>query len=134
MDRAGGVWQKGGGEMPKITTDTRIKRERERLLEIFSELDEKRRNTAVSLIENTAFMTVTLEDLRKTISENGVVSEYQNGENQFGTKKSPEVEVYNTMIKNFTTIIKTLCDMLPEGSTAASELLDFRQNYRGRTG
>ena len=35
--------------MPKITTDTRIKRERERLLEIFSELDEKRRNTAVSL-------------------------------------------------------------------------------------
>ena len=120
--------------MPKITTDTRIKRERERLLEIFSELDEKRRNTAVSLIENAAFMTVTLEELRKTISENGVVSEYQNGENQFGTKKSPEVEVYNTMIKNFTTIIKTLCDMLPEESTAASELLDFRQNYRGRTG
>ena len=112
--------------MPKITTDTRIKRERERLLEIFSELDEKRRNTAVSLIENAAFMTVTLEDLRKTISENGVVSEYQNGENQFGTKKSPEVEVYNTMIKNFTTIIKTLCDMLPSPvscspcSTAAS--------------
>ena len=120
--------------MPKITTDTRIKRERERLLEIFAELDEKRRNTAVSLIENAAFMTVTLEDLRKTISENGVVSEYQNGENQFGTKKSPEVEVYNTMIKNFTTIIKTLCDMLPEGSTAASELLDFRQNYGRRTG
>ena len=120
--------------MPKITTDTRIKRERERLLEIFSELDEKRRNTAVSLIENAAFMTVTLEDLRKTISENGVVSEYQNGENQFGTKKSPEVEVYNTMIKNFTTIIKTPCDMLPEASTAASELLDFRQNYGRRTG
>ena len=116
--------------MPKITTDTRIKRERERLLEIFSELNEKRRNTALSLIENAAFMTVTLADLRKTISENGVVSEYQNGENQYGTKKSPEVEVYNTMIKNYTTIIKTLCDMLPEGaSSPAGALLAFRQNY-----
>lgn len=117
--------------MPKITTDTRIKRERERLLEIFSELDEKRRNTAVSLIENAAFMTVTLEDLRKTISENGVVSEYQNGENQFGTKKSPEVEVYNTMIKNFTTIIKTLCDMLPEENAEANALLAW-QKANGR--
>ena len=109
--------------MPKITTDTRIKRERERLLEIFSELNEKRRNTALSLIENAAFMTVTLADLRKTISENGVVSEYQNGENQYGTKKSPEV-------KNYTTSIKTLCDMLPEGaSSPADALLAFRQNY-----
>ena len=121
--------------MPKITVDTRIKRERDRLLEIFSELDEKRRNTAVSLIENAAFMTVTLKDLRKTISENGVVSENQNGDNQFGTKKSPELEVYNTMIKNFTTIIKTLCDMLPEGSSAASELLEFSRSYgKGRAG
>lgn len=120
--------------MPKITTDTRIKRERERLLEIFSELDEKRRNTAFSLIENAAFMTVTLAELRKTISENGVVSEYQNGENQHGTKKSPEVEVYNTMIKNYTTIIRTLCDMLPEGSTAGSELLDFRAKYERGVG
>ncbi len=119
--------------MPKITTDTRIKREREQLEKIFAGLDENRRNTAASLIENAAFMAVTLADLRKTISENGVVSEYQNGENQFGTKKSPEVEVYNTMIKNFTTIIKTLCDMLPEENTEANALLTW-QKANGRAG
>lgn len=117
--------------MPKITIDTRINRERDQLVKIFAALDENRRNTAASLIENAAFMTVTLADLRKTISEKGVVSEYQNGENQRGTKKSPEVEVYNTMIKNFTAIIKTLCDMLPEESAEANALLTW-QKANGR--
>lgn len=117
--------------MPKITTNTRINRERERLEKIFASLDENRRNTAISLIENAAFMTVTLAELRETISEKGVVSEYQNGENQWGTKKSPEVEVYNTMIKNFTAIVKTLCDMLPEESSEANALLTW-QKANGR--
>lgn len=117
--------------MPKITVDTRIKREREQLEKIFAGLDENRRNTAASLIENAAFMAVTLADLRKTITEEGVVSKYQNGENQWGTKKSPEVEVYNTMVKNYTTIIKTLCDMLPEESSEANALLSW-QKANGR--
>ena len=59
-------------------------------------------------------MTVTLEDLQETINREGAVSEYQNGENQWGTKKSPEVEIYNTMIKNHMTIIKQLSDLLPK--------------------
>lgn len=117
--------------MPKITVDTRIKREREQLEKIFAGLDENRRNTAASLIENAAFMAVTLADLRKTITEEGVVSKYQNGENQWGTKKSPEVEVHNTMVKNYTAIIKTLCDMLPEESSEANSLLAW-QKANGR--
>lgn len=105
--------------------ETRIKRAREQLAKVFAELDEKRRDTVEKLIDNAAFMAVQLEDLREKILAEGVTSEYQNGENQFGTKKSPEVEVYNTMIKNYTTIIKTLCDMLPAENTGASALLQF---------
>lgn len=117
--------------MPKITVDTRIKRERERLTEIFADLDEKRVKTAENLISNAAFMAVTLEDLRATIAREGVVSEYQNGENQYGTKKSPEVEVYNTMIKNYTAVVKTLCDMLPEGAASpAGALINWQQERR----
>lgn len=117
--------------MPKITIDTRIKREREQLEKIFAGLDENRRNTAASLIENAAFMAVTLADLRKTITEEGVVSKYQNGENQWGTKKSPEVEVYNTMVKNLTSIIKTLCDMLPADDSEGDALRAW-QKANGR--
>lgn len=98
-----------------LAKDKRIKTERQRLDRIFADIDEKRRGTVQSLMNNAAFMAVTLEDLQAQINENGVVSEYQNGENQWGTKKSPEVEIYNTMIKNYTAIIKQLTDLLPEG-------------------
>ncbi len=108
-----------------METEKRIENERLRLESIFSGLDDKRLETAQSLIENAAFMTVILEDLRDRISENGVTSKYQNGEKQWGTKKSPEVEVYLSMIKNYITVIKTLCDMLPEKSSEASELLEW---------
>lgn len=59
-------------------------------------------------------MSVTLTDLQETINREGTISEYQNGENQWGTKKSPEVETYNTMIKNYMGIIKQLTDLLPK--------------------
>ena len=75
-------------------------------------------------------MAVTLEDLRDSINENGCVSEYQNGENQHGTKKSPEVEVYNTMIKNYTTVIKTLCDLLPESNGEMNALTEWQAHGR----
>lgn len=101
----------------EIDKDKDIDAERQKLSRIFADIDEKRRGTVQRLIDNAAFMAVTLENLQAQINENGVVSEYQNGENQWGTKKSPEVEIYNTMIKNYTAIIKQLTELLPEGET-----------------
>lgn len=66
------------------------------------------------LMHRAAFMRITLEDLEETINANGPVSEYQNGENQWGTKKSPEVEIYTTMAKNYTAIMKQLLDLIPK--------------------
>lgn len=94
--------------------DKLIKKEILRLKRIFKHLEKDKWDTALSLIKNAAFMTITLEDLQETINREGAVSEYQNGENQWGTKKSPEVEIYNTMIKNHMTIIKQLSDLLPK--------------------
>lgn len=111
--------------MPKVTAHTRISRERKKLAEAFSELDEKKRKTAEKLMDNAAFMAVTLEDLREKITAEGCVSTYQNGENQMGTKKSPEVDVYNTMIKNYVTAIKALCEMLPEKEAELNALAEF---------
>lgn len=110
---------------PVTNPETRFKRAREELQTVFACLDDKRLKTVDKLLDNAAFMSIQLEDLRVEITKNGVVSEYQNGKNQFGTKKSPEVEVYLSMIKNYTQIINNLCAMLPEENAAASALLDF---------
>ena len=52
--------------------------------------------------------------LMERINEEGVTIRYQNGENQWGYKKSPDVETYNSFIKQYTTIIKQLTDLLPK--------------------
>ena len=96
------------------TKEERINKEKARLKRQFSRIDKKRKGMVQRLIENAAFMATTLEDLQQEINENGCVSEYKNGENQFGTKKSPEVEIYNTMVKNYAAVIRQLTDLLPE--------------------
>lgn len=97
-----------------ISKEERINKEIRRLKRIFKKMDDNTKKVTQSLVENAAFMAVTLEDLQETINREGVVSEYQNGANQWGTKKSPEVEVYNTMIKHYMSIVKQLTDLLPD--------------------
>lgn len=87
-----------------------------RLEEIFKDIRADKKETVKSLIENAAFMEQQLGGLQKAIEEKGPVSEYQNGENQWGTKKSPEVEIYNTMIKNYAAVVRQLLELLPEGN------------------
>jgi hypothetical protein len=115
------------GKLLKMAKDARIKKELNKLKRLFKDMDKDTKDKVMSLISNAAFMTVTLEDLQETINTEGAVAEYQNGENQWGTKKSPEVEIYNTMIKNQMGIIKQLTDLLPKASPpeAGDELEKF---------
>lgn len=101
--------------------DEKIVYHTKRLNRQFSKLDSKTKNIVKSLIENAAFMTVTLEILQKEINENGIMIEYKNGENQYGKKKSPAAEMYNTMIKNLATITKQLTELVPKNIGTAND-------------
>lgn len=100
--------------LEELQKDERIKKEIRKLNGLFKNIEPKLKKTVSSLIEKASFMAVTLDDLQNHINENGVTVEYQNGENQWGTKKSPEVEVYNTMIKNYSSVMKQLTDLVPK--------------------
>jgi hypothetical protein len=104
--------------------DTRIKTEIKRLNYLLKDMDENVKKAAKSLIENASFMAITLEDLQEYINLNGVTDTYQNGENQFGTKKSPQVEIYNTMVKNHSNVIKQLTELVPKQPPKSSEVID----------
>ena len=103
--------------LKEIEKHERIEEEKKKLTRQFTQLDNKTKKVLSSLIDNAAFMTIELQYLQENIKKNGVTCEYQNGANQWGTKKSPEVEVYNSMIKNYVTIMKQLSDLLPKGSS-----------------
>lgn len=98
----------------KLEKEKEIKQEITRINGFLKEIEPKVKKGVKSLIDNVAYMAVTLRELRDDINQEGLISEYQNGENQFGTKKSPKVEIYNTMVKNYTSSFKTLLDLLPK--------------------
>lgn len=104
-----------------LSKEERISIEIKKINKLLSKVDNKTKKLVHSLIENAAFMSVTLEDLQETMNSNGVVSKYQNGENQWGTKKSPEVEIFNTMIKNHSVVMKQLTDLLPKQNKQQSD-------------
>ena len=97
-----------------IDKNRTIKKEVVRLRKLFKEIEENKKKLAEKLIENAAFMSTTLEDLKKDIVKYGVKETYVNGKDQFGFKESVESKTYNTMIKNYMNIIKQLNDMLPQ--------------------
>jgi predicted P-loop ATPase/GTPase len=104
-------------EEKKLSKEEKLKKisaEKRRLTKLFHQIDQEMIKTVKSLIENASFMAVTLQDLQDEINISGCVATYQNGENQWGTKKSPEVEIYNSMIKNHMQVMKQLTDLLPK--------------------
>ena len=117
----------------ELSKDEKMSREFNRIKRILKDIPKNRKDAALSLMKNAAFMTVTLDDLQDEINEKGCISTYQNGENQWGTKKSPEVEVYNAMIKNHSSIIKQLTDLIPgqdDSNKKEDELMEFIKKPR----
>lgn len=105
-------------EFEQIYTEKKRKslilKEKKKLSIILENMDEKTRRTCESLIDDAAFMAVTLDELRKIIARDGPVERYQNGENQKGLKKSAAVEAYDKMVNTYSKVTKQLVDMLPK--------------------
>lgn len=105
--------------MPKIKVTTRIQREKDRLAEIFKDLEANKLKTCSALIDRAAFITVSLEDLEVQLNATGWVEPYQNGENQSGLKKAAAADVHISLTKNLNTIIKQLLDLVPPAQKAS---------------
>ena len=118
---------KGMATKTEKTKEQRIKSEKSRLKKIFKDLDENKKNLVTPLIEKAAFMSVELDDLQETIEQDGWTSEYKNGENQYGTKKSPEAETYIALSKNYAAVIKQLTDLVPAAKRKKSRLEALRE-------
>jgi len=96
------------------TPEARIEAEKKRLIKRFAEVGEDKLTTVDKLLDRVAFMTVSLEDLETTVLEKGYTSEYQNGANQWGEKKTPEAEMYLSMMQRYLPAMKQLLDLLPD--------------------
>ena len=107
--------------------EERIIKEQRRLKKIFADLEEGKLKLVTPLIEKAAFMSIELDELQKTIEEDGWTSEYKNGENQYGTKRSPEADTYIALSKNYAAVIKQLVELVPAPKRKKSKLEALRE-------
>ena len=92
----------------------RIKKEEARIKKLFGKIDEDRKKLVLTTIADVAFMTVTMQDLREVINREGTTAIYKNGENQYGTKQSPESQTYLQLSQKLTQAMKILVDCRPK--------------------
>lgn len=89
-------------------------KEKNKLEKIFKAvLDDDDYKKVEGLIENAAFMRVSLRELQQNVQEHGFIEIYQNGPDQSGTKDSTYLKAYNNMLKSYNTTIKQLIAAAP---------------------
>ena len=105
----------------------RIKRELTRLRKSFKPLPEDKRRLAEGLMQEAAFMRVTLEETREIIDREGVIELFEQGKQRF-LREHPATKVYAALINRYSAVVKQLIDLLPDGDkqkTEADELMAF---------
>jgi hypothetical protein len=117
---------RSGSAADYITTFADIKKrntdiELARLEKLFSPLPANERTFIQPLLENAAFMRVTLDELQIKIRLEGATDEYQNGANQCGVKISAAIQAYNQLMKTYHTLMDKLMAKLPQEVNKADE-------------
>ncbi len=107
----------------------RISKEVTRLKRLFKCIDENKKKLVFTTIEDVAFMTVTMQELREKIVREGTTCTYKNGANQFGTKQSPDAQLYLQMSQKQTQAMKILVDCLPKPQKDLGNEADDFKNF-----
>lgn len=110
----------------------RIKSEITKLKKLYKNLPKEKLKAAEGLIQEAAFMRVTLEETRHIIDKEGVVEVFEQGSQKF-LREHPATKVYNTMINRYAAVCKQLFDMLPDQEAtkqAEDELMAFVKKAR----
>lgn len=81
----------------------------------------------LSLIKEAAMYMTNLTEINDIITRDGLVSYYQNGANQWGTKKSVAADLKPKYTATLQSLLKQLTDLLPSENDkdAAAELMNF---------
>lgn len=109
----------------ELSKEERIKKEVNRLNRIYKDVQKENKSIIDGLIKRAAYMRITLEDWEADIVENGVIEMFTQSEKTPPYERErPVARLYNTMNKNYQTIIKQLGDLLPKVSTNKQEVDD----------
>ena len=111
-----------------MSKEARISREERLLKRRYKEMPKDAQAMYSGLIRRAAYMRVTLEDYEAYLDENGSVEMFSQSEKlEPYERERPVARLYNSMNKNYQSIMKLLNDALPEPMAAdkADEIMRF---------
>lgn len=99
----------------ELSKDERISKEEKRLRRIYKNIGKDQKAIIDGLIQRAAYMRITLEEWEKDIDENGYIEMFTQSEKTDPYERErPVARLYNTMNKNYQSIIKQLTDLVPK--------------------
>ena len=110
----------------EIDKEKNIKQEVNRIKKLYKEFPKDKIKALEGLINEAAFIKVSLEELRENLLANGFTEVFEQGEQRFNRER-PEVKIYTTFIQRYSNVMKQLIDLLPQEvkKEEAYELLEF---------
>lgn len=100
--------------------EKRLKKEIRRLKKIIDDagVSDRRQKALEGVIQNAAFMRVSLDDTIKEIADAEVVVEYDNGGGQTGVRENPLFSAYEKLFAKYLAAMNTILESLPEEKAA----------------
>lgn len=96
-----------------IGKEALIKKEITRLKRIFKDIEERKKRTVEGLIDECAYMRISLCELRNFVDRLGYVDEMPQGEYTI-LRESPYYRAYISMLQRYTTVHEKLLSLLPK--------------------
>ena len=98
-----------------LEKEERINKEERRLRGSYRKIPKEKMKVADGLIRRAAYMRITLEDYETDLDTNGYIEMFSQSERLDPYERErPVARLYNTMNKNYQSIIRQLADLLPK--------------------
>lgn len=110
-----------------VEKEKQIKKEMAKLRKLFRALPKERQKAIEGLVQEAAWMRVTLEETRYIIDQEGPLEWFEQGSQKF-KREHPATKTYNAMINRYTSVCKQLFDMVPatdDAKKAEDDLIAF---------
>jgi hypothetical protein len=118
--------------LDEMEKDRRIKKEIRRLNTIYKGIGKNEKSHIDGLVKRTAYMRVTLEDMEEDLNENGFTELFSQSEKaEPYQRERPIARLYNTMNKNYQSIMKQLSEFIIRDPPAVKEN-EFDKFVQGR--
>ncbi len=96
----------------QLEREKKIKQEINRIKKLYKDFPKEKAKVLEGLINEAAFMKLTLQETREDIIKNGTIELFEQGEQCFNRER-PEVKIYTTFMQRYSNVMKQLIDLLP---------------------